>query len=302
MINTGISVRTDRHGKELREQGPQLFNLMANTGDIHQFITDSIPPHWHRELELFILLEGSVQIGIGDITYTVNEGEGCFINTSILHSFAGNVPSPCIYRSFVFDPSIVGGTPGSVFDTLYVRPLLEDGVPFLRFRQNDDDERFFAPFDRAFTACIYEKPGYEFQVREALSEILLYTREKSRLMPTYKIPAVQELRVKQMLEWIDENIEKNITVKDLAATASICPRECQRIFSRYLHYRPMEYVQRRRILMAAEQLSSTDLPVTEIAFNCGFASPSYFSRQFRAIVGNTPIEYRKEVQKKIQGA
>ena len=40
-----------------------------------------------------MLMEGSVRIGIGDTFYDVHAGEGCFINTGILHSFIGLVPS-----------------------------------------------------------------------------------------------------------------------------------------------------------------------------------------------------------------
>lgn len=43
---------------------------------------------------------------------------------------------------------------------------------------------------------------------------------------------------------------------------------------------------------AAEQLSSTGRPITDIALNCGFSNPSYFSRQFKEFMGSTPGEYR----------
>ena len=98
--------------------------------------------------------------------------------------------------------------------------------------------------------------------------------------------------MKQMLAYIDANSSRPLSVKDIAAQANICPRECQRIFRRYLHCAPMAYVQRRRIFAAAEQLASTSRPVTDIALNCGFSSPSYFSKQFKALVGSTPLRYR----------
>lgn len=101
------------------------MDFIANEGNIHSYAAGLIPSHWHRELEIFILLEGRVRIGAGSETFEVVPGEGCFINTGILHSFACLVPSPCRYRSFVFDAGIVSGTPGSIFDTRYIRPLLE---------------------------------------------------------------------------------------------------------------------------------------------------------------------------------
>lgn len=296
MIRNRNYVSTDSHRRELQESGFQLFDLLANEGDIHQYIADCIPSHWHLELEVFILLQGSVLIQIGDNSYYLEAGEGCFINTGVLHSFTAIVPSPCIYHSFVFDSGIIGGTPGSIFDTMHVRPLLNAGPDFLKFRR-EEDEPVFQQFNIAFTACEEEKTGYEFDIREAMSKIMLYTKEKHRTMPSRRVPTIQEFRLKQMLEWIDGNLRNVMTVKDIADTANICTRECQRIFSRYLHYSPVEYIQRRRLFKAAEQLSTTDAPITEIAFDCGFSSPSYFTKLFRTLVGATPTDYRAEIQK-----
>ena len=52
-------------------------------------------------------------------------------------------------------------------------------------------------------------------------------------------------------------------------------------------------MQRRRIFTAAQLLATTDRAVTEIALDCGFVSPSYFTKQFRKMVGAAPMEYRK---------
>ncbi|MGN0394172.1 MAG: helix-turn-helix domain-containing protein [Coprococcus sp.] len=298
MIRNRNFIHIDCHGKELQEQGLQLFDLIANYGDIHQFIASCIPSHWHHELEIFLLLEGTVQIGVGDNIYRIEAGEGCFINSDVIHSFTGIVQSPCTYHSFVFDSGIVSGTPGSIFDTMYVRPLLTKGPSFLKFQQGKDDDQYFTQFNRAFNACIEELPGYEFQVRDALSSILLHIKQKSQIISSRSMPTIQETRIKQMLAWIDEHIKQNVTVRDIADTVNICPRECQRIFSRYLHYSPMEYIRRRRIFTAAQLLSTTDIPVTDIALDCGFASSSYFSKQFKALVGSTPVEYRMAIQQK----
>lgn len=135
MIKNKSSIRTNAGGKELPEEEGQLFNITVNNGDIHQFVRGHIPSHWHKELEIFVLLEGRIQLGIGDAIYSLQTGDGCFINAEVLHAFTADVPTPCTYRSFVFHPDIVGGTPGSIFDTAYVRPLLVQGAPFVKFQQ-----------------------------------------------------------------------------------------------------------------------------------------------------------------------
>lgn len=301
MIKNRSSIRTDHSGQEMPEDGLSLFDLTVNDGDIHNYIAGHIPCHWHQELEIYLQMEGPVKITAGDTVCQLQAGEGCFFNTRVIHSFTGDPGKPCKYRSFVFDAGIVSGAPGSIFDTRYVRPLLDEGAPFLRFFPDGPDQTYFEQFQRAFDACVTEQSGYEFQVRDALSNILLYTREKSNVTAIHKIPEIQETRLKQMLTWIDANTQKQVTLTDIARAANVCPRECQRIFRRYLNYSPMEYLMRKRIFAAARQLGATDAPITDIALSCGFSSPSYFSKQFKAILRTTPAEYRLATKKAMPG-
>ena len=153
MIHNRSFVPMNPDKKEINELEHSPFDFIANEGNIHSYAASLIPSHWHRELEIFILLEGRVRIGAGSETFEVVPGEGCFINTGILHSFACLVPSPCRYRSFVFDAGIVSGTPGSIFDTRYIRPLLENGPAYLKFEHPSEHPAFFRDFDAAFSAC-----------------------------------------------------------------------------------------------------------------------------------------------------
>lgn len=297
MIRKPNFILVDNCKKELQEKDAHLLDLTVNDGDIHHFAAGHIPLHWHKDLEAFILLQGTVKIGIGDTVYQLCKGDGCFINSEVLHSFTADTSAPCRYRSFVFNPDIIGGAPGSVFDAVYVRPLLENGASFLKFQKENGDKVFFEQFDQAFTACASEEYGYEFQLRNALSNILLYAKSQSTDATKRPIPPIQETRLKEMLLWIDHHMEADITVSDIAGTVNICTRECQRIFNQYLFYSPIEYVRRKRIYNAARLLSDTDIPVTDIALSCGFSSPSYFSKQFRELMKSTPSEYRAAIRK-----
>ena len=55
----------------------------------------------------------------------------------------------------------------------------------------------------------------------------------------------------------------------------------------------MSYLQNQRLFAAVADLASTDEPVTNIALAHGFSSPSYFSKQFRLLMGLTPTAYRQ---------
>ena len=140
-----------------------------------------------------------------------------------------------------------------------------------------------------------EEAGFEFRVREALTQLVLEVIQKSRVSPTRAAADIGETRLKQMLTFMDAHIGATVTLADIAASANVCSRECQRIFGRYLHERPMAYMQRLRVFRAAQMLADTGKPVTEIALDCGFSGPGYFARQFRQITGKTPTAYRGNV-------
>jgi AraC-like DNA-binding protein len=58
---------------------------------------------------------------------------------------------------------------------------------------------------------------------------------------------------------------------------------------------PMEFLREARIRKAAQLLSQTSKTVSEVAYACGFSDPKYFSKCFKAAIGQTPTEYKKEV-------
>lgn len=296
MTNAKFSTPLGHDGREILQHGTPLFPCATYSRDIHQFIAGEIIPHWHQEVEIFLLDEGRVHITLMDQAFDLRSGEGYFINSNILHGILCRSDTPCRYRSIVFDPAIVSGPPGSAFDLLYVRPFLEQGAPVWLFQSGSpyDVSVLTGHFNAAYQACEEKPAGYEFFVRDALSHILLLLREPHQPL-SRKPENQQEVRMKQMLSWLDAHFGEPITIARLAGVANICVRECQRSFSNLLHSSPMQYVARRRVSAAAELLISTDLPILEIGLRCGLENPSYFTKQFKEITGMTPSEYRKRI-------
>lgn len=293
-MKTGLySISLSQNRQELVQRGTPLFPCSSYNMELHQYIANEIPPHWHRDLEIFLLDEGHVRISLIDYEFDLQPGEGFFVNSNVLHGISCRSDGPCSYRSVVFDPIIVSGAPGSAFDMLYVRPFTEQGPPIWRLHPEDDYDGFSITelFNTAHSACEGEPAEYEFSVRDALSRILLLLKGRSQEI-SIRSSTQPELRMKQMLSWLDEHYSEPITVSQLASAAGICVRECQRSFAGFLHDTPVQYLTRLRITAAAELLASTDLPVTEVGIRCGFETPSYFAKQFKMITGVTPREYR----------
>lgn len=293
MLSTTYDISLNEQKEETIERGTVFFPCSAYTGDIHQYVTKNLPSHWHREMELFVLDEGKVRITTVNGDFELHPGDGYFVNSNVLHGIYALTERPCRFHSIVFDPAIIAGAPGSAFDLLYVRPFIEHASPIRALYQGNRDSSsdIFLLFENAYQACAMEQEGYEFIVRESLSHILLTLKSNQNYLQTPH-NSQQELRLKDMLTWLELHYSDSVTVTQLADSAGISVRECQRSFSATLHTTPMNYLMNYRIAAAAKLLRTTNLPITEIAIHCGFGSPSYFTKQFKSLIGKSPRNYR----------
>lgn len=95
------------------------------------------------------------------------------------------------------------------------------------------------------------------------------------------------------LEVIEERIREKLTVENLAGSVHFSKYHYQRLFREAVGESVMQYVARRRMALAAQELAGTDASVLEIALKYGYDSHEGFTRSFRAHMGVTPAEYRK---------
>lgn len=291
MIHEEYTISLDSSREENILRGTTAFPCAAYQGNVQNFVSGQIIPHWHHDIECFFLLSGRLRVSFIDQEYELGPGDGYLANSNVLHGISCQTTAPCMYRSIVFSPSIISGAPGSVFENAYMRPFMETGKSTWLFsRAAEKGVDVWELFSQAYDAFEKEAHGYEFIVRHTLSQMILRLESNSGFIKRQAI--VQDHRVKQMLSWLDQHYAERITIEQIAENAGVSVRECQRIFAATLHDSPTRYLLRRRISAAAELLTSTNTPVSEIGFCCGIDSSSYFSKQFKAMTGMTPREYR----------
>lgn len=102
---------------------------------------------------------------------------------------------------------------------------------------------------------------------------------------------VRNERLAQAVEIFETALDEPMRTQDVAARVGLSPRQLERLFDRYLGTSPKKYRMEIRLNRARELLRQTDMSVIEVALACGFASPSHFSKCFRARFGATP--YRR---------
>ena len=99
--------------------------------------------------------------------------------------------------------------------------------------------------------------------------------------------------ITRALDYVSYYYMEDIRVEDLAKYCHISETHFRRVFTSYMKVSPLEYVNTVRIQTACELLKKTDEPVADIAHKCGFTTNSTFNRNFKHLMGVTPVEWRK---------
>ncbi|PPB81516.1 AraC family transcriptional regulator with amidase-like domain [Albidovulum inexpectatum] len=103
---------------------------------------------------------------------------------------------------------------------------------------------------------------------------------------------VRHPKLAQVIKMMEQNIEDPISPADLAERVGMSTRQLERLFRRYLNRSPKRYYMELRLQKARNLLMQTDMSVINVALACGFASPSHFSKCYRAHYQTTPYRER----------
>jgi AraC family transcriptional regulator len=103
---------------------------------------------------------------------------------------------------------------------------------------------------------------------------------------------LDQARLRRVLDYISTNIDKEITLAQLAEVAGLSVFHFARTFTRAMGVSPHRYVSRIRLENAMAEIAAGKLSLAEIAFNAGFSSQASFTRAFYRVSGLTPGEYR----------
>jgi AraC-like DNA-binding protein len=95
-----------------------------------------------------------------------------------------------------------------------------------------------------------------------------------------------------VLEWIRINIDKEISVQELADRFNFNPDYLTRLFKKHVGMSTIQYINDMKIAKAKEFLCQSENGIKEIAFNLGFKDEKYFMKLFKEHENLTPSEYR----------
>lgn len=96
------------------------------------------------------------------------------------------------------------------------------------------------------------------------------------------------------MEYIKTNYMKDITLQDISSIAYLSPTYFHLVFKSIVGMTPCRYLTQTRLEAAQKMLINSSKSLSEIAFECGFASQAYFCSVFKSETGTTPKKFRAE--------
>jgi AraC family transcriptional regulator len=101
------------------------------------------------------------------------------------------------------------------------------------------------------------------------------------------------LRMNECIEYIENHLQKKIEVEKLAQLTYSSKFHFQRMFSMLTGVTVAEYIRKRRLTLAAQELSNAKEKVIDVALRYGYETPESFSKAFRRAHGVSPSQVRE---------
>ena len=251
----------------------------------------NMPYHWHTEYEMIRILEGELSLVISDTKLLAKAGDILFIQDGVFH---GALPNNCVYECIVFDMKLL--LKENNICTKQIQDIINK-KKIIKYKLPINITNLKSCCDNLFESMQSTEIGHEFIIQGALYTLLglilsneLYENGKTIHKNTEK----RLLQFKNVITLIENEYASQLTLDDLAKACYMTPKYFCRFFFEMTNKTPIEYLNYYRIECACEQLLTSDLPITEIAFNCGFNDTSYFIKTFKKYKGVTPKQYLKE--------
>lgn len=261
-------------------------------------LDDSIPFQWHHhpEYELTLTLNSRGQRFIGDAIGDYDDGDLVLVGPNLPHTWASRekLDGAAPHRALVmwFHPDWANSLIGLLAELRPVGDMLERAQRGLQFSASA------AASARPLIEAVFTRPA-EDRLGGLLDVLRLLARDAATPLASprqVQSPGGSRTRIDRVLDHIHMHYSEGVSIDDLAGIAALSASGLHRLFRRHTQHTVSGYVMRLRIGEACALLSATQRPIAHIAGDVGYDSLANFNRQFRALKGITPREFRRKFE------
>ncbi|WP_229677404.1 AraC family transcriptional regulator [Psychrobacillus lasiicapitis] len=277
--------------KDLTSHNTVVMPLACYKITINQNIHGYIPLHWHDEIQFVLVVKGEAIFQVNEDWIEVREGDGLFINSGSLHMAQDKEQSGCVYICLNLSPFFVLS---QELYTTYVKPYIQaTNLTYLYIGVNEIwGKNILDAVLEIYQFIERKSQHYEIDITIQLAFIWKQLIDNGCKLEYIQTEILKNQRMKQMLSWIHENYAEKMMLGDIAKAGQLSRSECCRYFKRVLKTTPLNYVIDYRIQKSLYLLHQDDATITEVAYQVGFNSTSYFINKFKASINMTPLAYK----------
>jgi xylan 1,4-beta-xylosidase len=246
----------------------------------------SVDNHWHRSIELLMVLDGTISISIDNTEYTLTSEDIILINSNTIHSLRSE---SAVMIAIQIDLSRM-----NQFDATL------DEMVFDCNTVTTDDPSKFDGIKFAIATMLNENAhnSYESQYRNySLAYYLV-----SELLAYFSVPITNAIKTQQkyaarltrLLKYIEDHYAENFSLSDLAAEEDLSVPYLSNFFEKNMGVKFSQYYTTIKLNHALSDLLSTNDSIETIAVRNGFTESHSFVRSFKKQYGTLPSTYRKQ--------
>ena len=251
--------------------------------------------HWHKELELLLVLKGEVQLIVNGIRHDLKEDDMFLVNPGQVHSTIGHGDNIIVAIQINMDS--YDSTYPQMRDTVFEWPTAD---------YMDKNPEFYAEMRSTIAQMVGEyrrsEKGYQIAVESYLNAILiLILRNISHNQKNDTLINNKDLlRIQSIMKYVEEHYTEKISLEQISKNEFMSTYYLSHFFKAKMGIPFQEYLNYVRLNKAIMQLSKSKDNITDIALDCGFANVKSFNNAFREAYGTTPGEYRRANELKIR--
>ncbi len=256
--------------------------------------------HFHPEFDILLVLKNSGHFISGDFVGPMEPGTLLMNGPNVPHALQPAEPDEETWDRpalavIQFSQETLGKHWLKQEEMAVIRAFLEDASRGFLFHGEDRD-----------AAAKLILAMREQDELERLATFLLVLRKLARSQhrqplasPGYRPSRKHDqiARVDRVVRYLQQNLHEPCTLEAVAKVANLSPQSFCRFFKAHMGKTLVQYVNELRIGQACRLLLETDLPITEVAIECGFSNLSNFNRHFRKLKGMPPRELRRHSER-----
>lgn len=244
-------------------------------------------PHFHSEYEILYVEKGSINLGIGNELFRLEEKQMFVIRPYLEHYIVPELES--IRHVFQFKEEMLGNIL-SLDHTHQLRNLNPVSFYWSEEVNNEIDDLLNIIKEEVTKKNI----GYEEQIRSNLLRLyVLLVRNECDDYKEYK-ESKKMNSLKNVFLYVEEHYKDKIYIEDVADYLGYSTEYFSRFFKKHIGLNFTDFLLDYRLTKARWDLLTTEDSIHQIIYNNGFSNTATFYRNFKEYSGYSPKEYRKK--------